>query len=325
MGEGDEGIRPGSGPPDVRLAAHRGSRSRADLRGRRGPLARDPDGDAGGKPSRDTARGGHRPGRLRPIGLPGLVRRGPGVRRGAVAAGRGPPRDGSRPAGRHPGARRGVGAQRASFATAARDAPLAVVLHRPAIPPRPGGGEGVAGERGHRTLRDDPGPAVRPTPADPERRRPSLAHVRPGDVAGPTRLPRVRRHHDARPARHGPAGRLRSRWIRRRRKCPPLRSRSAAPALDRDGDRPARRRAGRFAARPRRAIWARRVRIARGAGRWLIARPVRRRGPVRPARVARRARIAGTRRVGDRTDSAHCSSPSGRSRPDSPSPGAARP
>ena len=48
--------------------------------------------------------GRHRPGRLRPIGLPGLVRRGPGVRPGAVAAGRGPAR-GRNPPGRSPPSR----------------------------------------------------------------------------------------------------------------------------------------------------------------------------------------------------------------------------
>ena len=56
-----------------------------------------------------------------------------------------------------------------------------------------------------------------------------------------------------------------------------------------------------------------------------LARPARRRGPGRPARLARRARIAGPRRVVRRIGSARSSSRSGRSRPDSPSPGARRP
>ena len=131
--------------------------------GRRGPLARDPGADAGCQTaSRRGAEDDIVLADFGRTGFRGLVRRGPGVRPGAVAAGRGPARGRSRPAGRRYRTRRGVGAQRAAFATAARHAPLAVVLHRPAIPPRPGGGEGIAGERGHRTLRDDPGPALRP-------------------------------------------------------------------------------------------------------------------------------------------------------------------
>ena len=42
LGERGEGDRPGSGPPDVRLASDRGPRGRADRRSRRGPLARAP-------------------------------------------------------------------------------------------------------------------------------------------------------------------------------------------------------------------------------------------------------------------------------------------
>ena len=271
---------PDPGRPDVRLACA----SRTSVPSR--PPG--PSRAAGARSRRrrglpDTSRcvaRGHRPDRLRTNGIPGLVRRGPGVRPGAVAGGRGPAR-GRRPPGAVAAIARGGAwaTQRAAFATVARDAPLAVVFHRTAIPPRPGGGEGVAGERGHRTVRDDPGPALRPTAVDPERRRPSLAHVRPRRCGGADRAYlEFADTHDARPPRHGPAGRLRSRWVRRRRKRPRSLIKAAGIARDRGGDRPARRRAGRFAARPRRALWARRVRIARGAGRWLIARPVRRRG-----------------------------------------------
>ena len=85
-----EGDRPGSGRPDVCLASDRGSRGRADHRSGRGPLARSPGGGGGeGRQGwRDATRGGYRAGRLRRIGLPGLVRRGPGLRTRTAAAGR---------------------------------------------------------------------------------------------------------------------------------------------------------------------------------------------------------------------------------------------
>ena len=107
-------------PPAVRLATDRRLGRRADRRGRRGALARNP-GRADGR------RGGDGRARRRTgtsswptsTRASGLVRRGPGVRRRPAAAGRVPPRDRAGTPRRHVRPRRGLGAQRAALAPAA--------------------------------------------------------------------------------------------------------------------------------------------------------------------------------------------------------------
>ena len=73
---------PDPGHPMFAWRRHRGTRARPDRRGRRGPLAGAGQRADACAPRRVGRRreGGRRAGRLRPIGLPRLVRRGPGVR-----------------------------------------------------------------------------------------------------------------------------------------------------------------------------------------------------------------------------------------------------
>ena len=234
-------------------------------------------------------------------GFRGLVRRGPGVRPGADSAGRGPPRDRGRTAGRHLRPRRSLahsgqlsrrlqGTLRSpSFSidrrflhvlAAGRASRINVVVEHFVMIQNPLYGR-------LRPILNDDGP--RWHTFDLEMWRGRRAYLEFADTT-------TQDLHDmGPPAGCGPEGYVAVGDVLLSDQGPAGVARARMTVIGLLGDEPVDSPRG-----ARRALRARRLRIARGAGRGLIARPDRRRGPGRPARVARRPRIAGPRGAGGR-------------------------